>query len=72
MEIFLFKARHQGSSRQRGAQLSTVSARPSIPARRRTFRCKCLTGKGFFDVIVGFPDARTQQHLSCVSHEEQV
>ena len=34
-----------------------------MPVRRRMLPCKCLTGNGFFAVIMGFPDYRNEHEM---------
>lgn len=48
-----------------GCRLSTYSGLPSIPGDRGGLWCKCLTGKGFFAVIMGFPSAALLRRKLC-------
>ena len=57
VEIFFWSRRIVRSPRdRRTAVIHSIRRRRSSPAAQPGLWCKCLTGKGFFAVIVGFPD----------------
>src|SRR5262245_48467754 len=57
VEKFFSERRDCRSPHLRQARLSTVRGRSSMAAHKRDLPCKCLTEKGVFALILGFPDS---------------